>query len=42
VKVVINPLAQARHCAIQVVNALERDPQLIQPSGSHQGKQAVP
>lgn len=25
-KVVINPLAQARHCAIQVVNALERDP----------------
>lgn len=29
IKVVINPLAQARHCAIQVVNALERDPQLI-------------
>jgi UvrD-like helicase C-terminal domain/Nuclease-related domain/AAA domain len=41
-KVVINPLAQARHCAIQVVNALERDPQLIQPSGPHQGKLAFP
>ncbi|MBT0570388.1 DEAD/DEAH box helicase [Curvibacter sp. CHRR-16] len=37
-KVVINPLAQARHCAIQVVNALERDPQLVQESGPHQGK----
>ena len=41
-KVVINPLAQARHCAIQVVNALERDPQLVQASGSHQGKLAFP
>ena len=41
-KVVINPLAQARHCAIQVVNALERDPQLVQPSGAHQGKLAFP
>ena len=41
-KVVINPLAQARHCAIQVVNALERDPQLIQPEGPHQGKLAFP
>jgi len=39
-KVVINPLAQARHCAIQVVNALERDPQLVQPDGAHQGKLA--
>ena len=29
-KVVINPLAQARHCAIQVVNAFERDSQLDQ------------
>ena len=26
-KTVMNPLQQARHCAIQVVNALERDPQ---------------
>ena len=42
VKVVMSPLAQARFCAIQVVNALERDPQLIQPSGLHQGKLAFP
>jgi hypothetical protein len=41
-KVVINPLAQARHCAIQVVNALERDPQLVQPDGDHLGKLAFP
>ncbi|WP_066270550.1 DEAD/DEAH box helicase [Hydrogenophaga palleronii] len=41
-KVLINPLAQARHCAIQVVNALERDPQLVQPGGPHQGKLAFP
>ena len=41
-KVVINPLMQARHCAIQVVNALERDPQLVQPEGPHQGKLAFP
>lgn len=41
-KVVMNPLTQARHCAIQVVNALERDPQLVQGSGPHQGKLAFP
>ncbi|MBV8618268.1 MAG: NERD domain-containing protein [Curvibacter sp.] len=41
-KVVINPVAQARHCAIQVVNALERDPQLVQAAGPHQGKLAFP
>ncbi len=41
-KAVINPLAQARHCAIQVVNALERDAQLVQASGLHQGKLAFP
>ncbi len=41
-KVVINPLAQARHCAIQVVNALERDKQLVQPQGTHAGKLAFP
>jgi hypothetical protein len=41
-KVVINPLAQARHCAIQVVNALERDTQLIHPDGPHRGKLAFP
>ena len=42
VKVVINPLAQARHCAIQVVNALERDPQLVHQAGPHKGKLAFP
>ena len=41
-KVVINPAAQARHCAIQVVNALERDPQLVQTEGPHQGKLVFP
>jgi hypothetical protein len=42
IKVVMNPLVQARFCAIQVVNALERDKQLIQSNGSHQGKLAFP
>ena len=42
VKTVINPLAQARHCAIQVIDALQRDPQLIQSDGPHQGKLAFP
>ncbi|TXH46386.1 MAG: DNA helicase II [Burkholderiaceae bacterium] len=41
-KVVINPAAQARHCAIQVVNALVRDPQLVQSDGPHQGKLSFP
>ena len=41
-KTVINPISQARHCAIQVVNALERDPRLVHPSGAHQGKLAFP
>jgi len=41
-KTVINPLAQARHCAIQVVNALQRDPQLIHADGPHQGKLVFP
>jgi hypothetical protein len=41
-KVVINPLEQARHCAIQVVRALERDPQLIHDDGPHKGKLAFP
>ena len=39
-KTVASPLEQARHCAIQVVNALERDPQLVQQQGPHQGKLA--
>jgi hypothetical protein len=41
-KVVKSPLAQARHCAIEVVNALERDPQLVQATGNHTGKLAFP
>jgi hypothetical protein len=41
-KTVINPLAQARHCAIQVVNALEQDPQLIHSEGPHRGKLILP
>lgn len=42
IKVVMNPLAQARFCAIQVVNSLERDAQLIQSAGPYQGKLAFP
>ena len=42
IKVVMSPLAQARFCAIQVVNALERDPQLVHADGRHQGKLAFP
>jgi len=41
-KPVKNPIEQARHCAIQVVNELERDPQLVQKSGPHHGKLAFP
>ncbi|WP_171832556.1 NERD domain-containing protein [Comamonas thiooxydans] len=37
-----NPLTQARHGAIRVVNALEADPQLIHGEGPHQGKLAFP
>jgi hypothetical protein len=41
-KTVPNPLEQARQYAHQVVDALERDPQLVQPGGRHQGKLAFP
>ena len=41
-KSVINPLEQARQYAHQVVDALERDPQLVQSDGPHQGKLAFP
>jgi UvrD-like helicase C-terminal domain/Nuclease-related domain/AAA domain len=37
-----SPLMQARHYAHEVVDALKRDPQLIQPDGKHQGKLAFP
>lgn len=42
IKVVINPLAQARHCALVVIDALQRDPQLVHAAGDHQGKLAFP
>nr|WP_240980133.1 3'-5' exonuclease [Ramlibacter agri] len=41
-KTIVNPLAQARHCAIQVVNALDRDKQLVHADGPHQGKLIFP
>jgi hypothetical protein len=41
-KTVINPLEQARQYAHQVVKALERDAQLVQPAGPHAGKLAFP
>jgi len=41
-KTIPNPLEQARQYAHQVVNALERDPQLVQHNGRHQGKLAFP
>ena len=41
-KTVINPLEQARHCALQVVNALQRDPHLVHEGGPHKGKLAFP
>lgn len=41
-KTVANPALQARHCALQVVHALERDPQLVHADGPHAGKLAFP
>jgi hypothetical protein len=41
-KCVTNPLLQARHSAIQVITAMERDAQLVQTSDPHQGKLAFP
>ncbi len=42
-KTVINPLEQARQYAHHVINALERDPQLVQADdGPHKGKLAFP
>lgn len=42
VKPVKNPLEQARHGAIEVRNALERDPQLVHTEGPHKNKLAFP
>jgi hypothetical protein len=41
-KTVASPLEQARQYAHQIVNALERDPQLVQADGRHAGKLAFP
>jgi len=41
-KTVINPLEQARQYAHAVVNALQRDAQLVQPDGPHAGKLVCP
>lgn len=41
-KSVTSPFAQARHCAHEVVTALQRDPQLIHSEGPHKGKLAFP
>ena len=41
-KSVINPLEQARQYAHQVVDALQRDAQLVQANGPHTGKLAFP
>jgi Nuclease-related domain./UvrD/REP helicase. len=42
IKVEMNPIAQARHCAHQVIDALQRDPQLVHRDGPHRGKLAFP
>ena len=41
-KVVTNPLEQARQCAYQLINQLSKDPQLIQRNGHYQGKLIFP
>ena len=41
-KIVANPLEQARQCAYQLVQQLEQDPQLIAQVGYYQGKLAFP
>lgn len=42
-KTVINPLEQARRYTLDIITALERDPQLVHPHGhAHQGKLGFP
>jgi hypothetical protein len=41
-KNVINPMEQARQYAHEVIDALQRDAQLVQPDGSNKGKLAFP
>ena len=42
VKVVANPLEQARQCAYQLVNQLQGDPQLVFAQGKYTGKLVFP
>lgn len=42
IKQVLNPLEQARHYLYAVIHKLERDPQLVWPSGSLKGKPFFP
>ncbi len=42
IKSVANPIEQARQTAYQVINQLERDPQLKNRDGRHQGKLVFP
>jgi len=42
VKTEANPLEQARQCAYQVLEQLQRDPQLVFPSGKYKGKMLFP
>jgi len=37
-----NPIEQVRQCAYQLINQLEKDPQLVRRSGQYQGRLAVP
>lgn len=37
-----NPLEQARQCTYQLVNQLEKDPQLVRHDGQYQGRLAFP
>lgn len=41
-KTVCNPIEQARQCSYQVLQVLERDPQLQQLAGNHKGKLCLP
>ncbi|WP_457665840.1 nuclease-related domain-containing protein, partial [Thiolapillus sp.] len=41
-KTVSNPLEQVRQCAYQLVNRLQKDPQLVTPSGRYRGHLIFP
>jgi len=41
-KTVSNPLEQVRQCAYQLINRLQKDPQLVMPSGRYQGNLIFP